>query len=310
MVALTALDNSRTLSLGSLGGNTTPAKNKRKRSEKENIPQCKYQKADEGICPEGSIPSITNQFLTGRFKRGAILGRYLSDSTSMVVAVEGHINSAKVLKITNSFPPLDVLPILSAIWTSEESIHLTETVLLGKMEVRSGAYLQIDNNNGGFVHLPGARQTKKRYAYVYVMNQKTGDLKALKKKGLSVCEEAAVEVQRVATEAFLNTKGIEPVDLKDINILYELWTPEDRFRGKRILMYDYLEYKVGSQSYFLPIGPYKITLCDYDKWRLSHVKKDFSLALDERLKLAPHLLREIERFKTRPAFPCRILPVN
>jgi hypothetical protein len=268
-------------------------------------------KIEREVNPEDTINTITNEWLTKHFKRGDILGRSLRDESSMVLAVEDlETKGTLVLKITDSFPPLEVLSKIKAIWEKEESIHLTETVLLGKIQVCSGSYLQLDHNRGEFVVPPRTYQKKVRWAYVYSMPLKAGDLKKIKDEGLSVVEEAAIEVVRVATEAFLNSRGIEPFDMKDINILTRPLTAEDSFRKKHILKYDYLKYTIGSQSYYLPVGKHLITLCDYDKWKPTQVKKDFTGLLEERLKRAPRLLAEIEKFKIPPAPHCRVLSMN
>ncbi len=272
----------------------------------------KHYKPEEEWFVE-SIITMTNETLSGCFIRGELVGRCISETSSMVFSVED-LNttqeSSKVLKITDSFPPFEVLDAVRAIWENQVSIHLTKTVLLGKIAVRTGAYLDLDNKHGGFVHPPRVNQKKRRWAYVYCMPRKEGDLKALKQRGLSVIEEAAIEVQRVATEALLNAYGIEPEDIKDINILTQPLKLEDCFQGKRISVYDYLKYTIESQSYFLPRGGHIITLCDYDKWTMTSVKKDYSNLLEFRLQRAPHLLAEIEKFKIIPPEHCRILSMN
>ncbi len=271
----------------------------------------KQIKCEINVKPADEIIVITNQWLTDKFKRVDILGRCLCDQSSMVFGVESFKTGEKsVIKITDVFPPFEVLSKIKAIWEKEESIHLTETVLLGKIQVRSGAYLQSEYTGGGFVVPPRSTQKKERWAYVYSMPLKAGDLKALKEKGLSVTEEATIEVVRVATEAFLYCQGIEPFDLKDINILTKPLTVEDFFRGKQILDYDYLKYTIESESYYLPVGKHLITLCDYDQWRPTQIKQNFTGVLEQGLKRAPHLLAEIEKFKIIPAQHCKILPMN
>lgn len=254
---------------------------------------------------------LTNQLLKQQFKLKGILGRCIGDCSSMVFAVKSLENKEKkALKITDSFPPLEVLSKVKDIWEKGESIHLTETVLLGKIQVCFGAYLDRDRIGDGFVVAPRAKQNRERWAYVYLMPLKDGDLKALKKKGLSMTEEAAIEVVRVATEAFLNRQGIEPVDMKDINILTRPLTIEDCFGGKRILDYDYLKYTIESENYYLPVGENLITLCDYDKWMLTQRKLNFTGVLEQRLRRSPQLLAEIKKFKTTPPKRSTILSMQ
>lgn len=277
----------------------------------EEIRPLKQIKFDSITNPSDEIMTITNQCLAKQFKRGEILGRCLSDQCSMVCSVEvlGK-EETRVLKITDAFPPLEILSKIKAIWEQGESIHLTETILLGKIQVCSGSYLSVEHSGRDFVAPPRKTQKRERWAYVYSMPLKAGDLKALKENGLSVTEEAAIEVVRLATESFLNFKGIEPFDMKDINILTQPLTREDYFQGKRILDYDYLKYTIGSENYYLPVGNHLITLCDYDKWKPTQVKQDFTGHLEDRLKRAPHLLAEIEKFKIVPRKNCKVLFMN
>lgn len=280
------------------------------RRSPEEIRPLKQIKFDSIIDPSDEIMTITNQCLAKQFKRSDILGRCLSDQSSMVCAVEvlGK-EETRVLKITDAFPPLEILSKIKAIWEQGESIHLTETILLGKIQVCSGSYLSVEHSGKDFVAPPRKTQKRERWAYVYSMPLKAGDLKALK-ENLSVTEEAAIEVVRLATESFLNVKGIEPFDMKDINILTRPLSREDYFQGKRILDYDYLRYTIGSEKYYLPVGKHLITLCDYDQWKPSHIKLDFTGHLEDRLKRAPHLLAEIEQFKIVPRKNCKVLFMN
>lgn len=279
------------------------------REESERV--LKRGKVESKISLANEIKIITNLWLAKQFKRGDILGRSMSDAFSMVFAVENlETKESMVLKITDALPPLEVLSKIKSLWEQQKTIHLTETVLLGKIQVCSGGYLQSDHKPGEFVILPRINQKNERWAYVYLMPRMEGDLKALKAAGLSVVEEAAIEVVRLATEAFLNKQGIEPFDMKDINILTRPLTSEDGFQGKHILRYDYLKYTIGSETYYLPVSRHLITLCDYDKWKPTQVEQNFTGSLGERLKRAPKLLAEIEKFKIPPAEQSRILPMN
>ncbi|MBS0603944.1 MAG: hypothetical protein JSS60_02785 [Verrucomicrobia bacterium] len=264
---------------------------------------------------ETTLQVLTDPLLALRYERQEMLGHKSADDyTSMVVSVIDlqDSDSRKAIKVTIQKPSFELLKTIDKICQGKDTAHLIQTHLLGRVKVKSGAFLKTQTNDG-FVYAPSSLQKLDRWAYVYEMKLMDGDLKSLKSSGLSLQELAAIEIQRVATESFLHSKGIIPSDLKDINVLFRTLSDEDIFNDKALLKVSFWKYRIGATDYYLPRLPYLITLCDYDEWLLSSIplpEVDFEQVLLERLKHFPLLLKQIEEFKKEPEVPGRIAIMN
>ncbi|MBS0635565.1 MAG: hypothetical protein JSR37_08900 [Verrucomicrobia bacterium] len=254
----------------------------------------------EQIQPPES-PIHDNKSLLKMYERVGIIAWNSVCTVFDVIKRNVDASPKRALKINFSEPPIAVIKKIAQLNLE----HVVKIDFIGRIQVKPKDF--ISELNTSFVQPLKKNAKTARWASVYEMERMEGNLKELQ---LLPQEKAAIEVQRIAIEAFLYNNGIVVSDIKDINVLWKTLPGQTLPDEDHRLGYDYWKCQVGSDVYYLPRGKYAIKLTDLDDWSLSTnlPPLDFAKVFKDRLKYAPKaLLDQIAAFKTLPKKRAKVL---
>ncbi len=250
--------------------------------------------------PRPKIKVLDNAALVAAYERVDIIAGHTECTVFEVLKRKQPALSRRALKLNLVEPPLDVLAKLQQLKLAQ----VISAMCIGKIQVKPKPF--VSELNSSFVQEPRKKSKNGQWAYLTEMELMEGNLKELKQtKKLSPLEEAVIEVQRIAVEAFLYKKGITISDVKDINVLWQTLPDNDPKRRC-----NYWMYRIGSEEYYLPPIKYWIKLCDFDHWEYSKKvpSRNFDKEVESRLRNAPRmLLEQIAQFKVRPKKNAKVL---